>query len=116
MEKQKDEVLSLKRKIWLAAGLLGFWVFIGTISFHKLEDSWSWIESFYFSVVTVTTVGYGELFPTTDSSRLFAAFFILFGVAIMTASLGFIGTSFLKNREQRILKKREENNKQKNIK
>lgn len=114
MEEQKDEVLSLKRRIWLAVSLLGSWIFIGTVSFHKLEDGWSWIDSFYFSVVTVTTVGYGDLYPTNEGARLFASFFILFGVAIMTASLGYIGTSLLKKREQRILKKRE--NKTKNNK
>lgn len=108
MEEQKDETLSFKRKIWLAASVLGFWIFFGTISFHRLEAGWSWIDSFYFSVVTVTTVGYGDLYPTTEGSRLFATLYILLGVAIMTASLGFIGTSFLKRREARFIKKRED--------
>jgi len=110
MEEQKNQSLSIRRRILLAASLLGFWIFIGTISFHKLEP-WSWAESFYFSVVTITTVGYGDLHPSTNGSYIFTAFFILSGVAVMTASLGYIGTSFLKNREQRLLEKRDKNKK-----
>jgi len=35
-------------------------VVVGTISYHQLED-WSWTESFYFTVCTLTTLGYGDL-------------------------------------------------------
>jgi len=54
---------------------LGWWT-----TFYHLSEWWSWIDSFYFSVTTLATVGYGDLAPTKDSSKLFTVFFIIFGV------------------------------------
>jgi len=79
---------------------------IGTIVYHRLED-WTWIESFYFTVVTLATVGYGDLHPTNEASRLFTAFFILFGVSVGIASISVIGSQYLARREENLIRKRE---------
>jgi len=96
---------SISSKITAAVSAIITWVAIGTISFHFLED-WTWIQALYYSVVTLTTVGYGDLVPTTDLSRLIAIIYIIFGVGIMLTSLGSISSSFLKNRRARIIRKR----------
>lgn len=59
---------------------------IGTITYHYLEG-WSWIDAFYFSFVTLTTVGYGDITPATDIGKLFTVFYIIIGLGII---LGFI--------------------------
>lgn len=79
----------------------------GTLAFHALED-WTWIQSFYFTVVTLTTVGFGDLHPTTDGSRLFTAIFILAGVAITVSALGVIGATYLRKRETRLTRSSDE--------
>lgn len=84
-------------------GLLAF----GTIVYHYLED-WSWVESLYFVVVTLTTVGYGDLHPTTEISRLFTILFILIGVSIAVTSISVIGSRYLTRHEERITKRAEE--------
>ena len=48
--------------------------------------------SFYFSVATLTTVGYGDLHPTYDLSRVFTAFYLLFGVGTTLAAITVIAT------------------------
>jgi heme exporter protein D len=53
--------------------------------------------------VTLTTVGYGDLHPTTEVSRLFTALFVLLGVAIVLVSLGIIWKNYIERRERRIL-------------
>lgn len=64
---------------------------IGTVTFHILEG-WDLATSFYFSVATLTTVGYGDIHPTTDLSRIVVAIYILIGVGTMLASLTVIAT------------------------
>ncbi|MBE0429890.1 MAG: two pore domain potassium channel family protein [Thermoleophilia bacterium] len=79
---------------------------IGTFSFHALED-WTWIQSFYFCVVTLATVGYGDFTPTSDASRLFAAIYILLSAGIVVTALGVIGSRYLELRQRRQMKRRE---------
>jgi len=81
-------------------GLLAF----GTVIYHYLED-WSWTSSLYFVVVTLTTVGYGDLHPTTDLSRLVTILFILIGVGIAVTSISVIGGRYLARHEERIAKR-----------
>ena len=61
-------------------------ILVGTVVYRLLED-WSWVDALYFSVVAVTTVGFGDLTPTTDASKLFTVFYILTGISIITAYL-----------------------------
>jgi len=92
---------SLKLQLIVAISALTGLIAVGTVVYHQLEN-WSWVSSFYFSACTVTTVGYGDLTPTTDASRLFTAFYALIGVGIALTSLGVIGASYLR-RSQEIL-------------
>ena len=103
------ERLKIKTEIFVAASTLLGWIAIGTIVFHRLE-SWNWIQSFYFSVVTITTVGYGDFTPTNDLSRLFTAIYIMAGVSIGLVTLSIIGAEILSKRERRYTerKKRDE--------
>ncbi|MDR3571539.1 MAG: potassium channel family protein [Candidatus Pacebacteria bacterium] len=66
----------------LAVVVLG----IGTFAYHSIEG-WGYIDSLYFSVTTLTTVGYGDLAPRTELGRLFTIPYILVGLGIL---LGFV--------------------------
>merc|ERR1719453_724636 len=57
-----------------------------------IAEGWSFIDSFYFSVTTLTTVGYGDLLPTTDGSKIFIMFFVFIGIGLVGAALGVVGT------------------------
>ena len=61
-----------------------------------MED-WSWVDSFYFSAVTLTTVGFGDLSPTTTVSKLFTVFYIFIGISLIGALLN----EFLKRHARR---------------
>lgn len=85
-------------------GLMGL-IAVGTVAYHYLEQ-WSWLTSFYFSVCTLTTVGYGDYYPTTDLSRLFTAVYVLVGVAIAFSSLSMIGGAYMQRRVDAVLTSR----------
>ena len=56
---------------------------VGTFAYRLMED-WSWVDSLYFSVVAVTTVGFGDLAPTTDGAKLFTVFYLISGITIIS--------------------------------
>jgi len=85
-----------------AVSALGSMIAIGTVSYHYIEG-WTWIKSLYFVVATLTTVGYGDVHPTTEFSRLFTVFFILIGVSIAVASIAVIGGRYLEKRETKVI-------------
>jgi voltage-gated potassium channel len=54
---------------------------IGTIGFHQFEN-WDLVDSFYATIITMTTVGYGDFSPATDEGRLFTIFLSLIAVGV----------------------------------
>lgn len=54
----------------------------GTLVYPVLEG-WTPIDSLYFSVVTLATVGYGDIHPVTDLGKLFTILYILSGVGVL---------------------------------
>lgn len=91
-------------RISAAISALLFFLILGTTVFHRLEG-WNWTKSFYFTVTTLATVGYGDLHPTTDASRLFTSLFILIGVGVTVTALGVIGAAYLEQRTERIVER-----------
>jgi len=59
--------------ILITVGTLGFYFFGGS--------EWSLIDSFYMTIITLTTVGFGEVHPLDDLGRLWTSFVIIFGVS-----------------------------------
>ena len=57
-------------------------VIIGTLGFHWLEG-FGYFDSFYLTVITLSTVGYGDIFAHTWQGKLFAIVLIVFGVGTM---------------------------------
>lgn len=55
---------------------------LGTITYRLLEK-WDWVDCLYFSVVTLTTVGYGDIAPTTTGGKIFTIFYIILGLGII---------------------------------
>jgi len=54
----------------------------GMIFYHYFEG-WSWLDAAYFCVVTMATVGYGDIHPVTPYGRLFTILYIILGVAML---------------------------------
>lgn len=70
------------RLLTVAGGLLAALV-AGTVGYHVVEG-WSFFDSLYMTVITLATVGYGEVHPLTASGRIFTIFLILGGIGVVT--------------------------------
>ena len=70
--------------IWMLLILL-----VGTAFYHNVEG-WSWIDSLYFSVITLATVGYGDLVPTTTTSKIFTIAYIFIGFSVFVSFAGML--------------------------
>jgi voltage-gated potassium channel Kch len=79
-----------------------FILIAGTVIYHYLEG-WSYIDAFYFSVVTLTTIGFGDLTPQTDAGKLFTVVYIILGLGMI---LGFINAVFEHYSSQSAMRRR----------
>ena len=86
--------LELKRRIIYSNVAIFAIIAIGTIGFHYLENL-TWMESIYFTTATVTTVGYGDIFPKTAEGKIFTTFFILAGVGTVLYSLSLLAQALI---------------------
>tara|TARA_B100000795_G_scaffold168587_1_gene126993 strand:- start:1048 stop:1548 length:501 start_codon:yes stop_codon:yes gene_type:complete len=65
------------------------WIGIGTLTLCLAEE-WTFLEGIYFSIVTLTTVGFGDLFPATLGGRIFLIVFAMIGLGILAVMLTLI--------------------------
>jgi len=84
-----NQLKNLKFRIKLFAIIFVSVLLFGTVGFSILENI-PLIESFYFTIITISTVGYGDIHPVTNGGRLLAIFVIILGVG---AFLGAIANS-----------------------
>ena len=73
----------------------GALVLTGTLFYWRFED-WTIVESLYFCVVTLTTVGFGDLSPTTPGTQIFTIVYILTGFGVLVALLTSVAQQYLR--------------------
>ena len=98
----RDQHLLMKSILVIFFGVLIF----GTFLFHYVE-SWSYVDSFYFTTTTVTSLGYGDLVPTSPLSKIITSVFAIMGIAlVLTVLSAFAGTFIKFNSSTQILHKK----------
>lgn len=78
-----------RTKIYVAILLLMILLIVGILGF-KLISHYSWIDAIYMTVITITTVGFGEVQPLDDFSKIFTVFLILASVVIVGFAISII--------------------------
>ena len=90
MEKIEEAELDMeiyRRRRRRSAMLLLFIYFAAIVAVFQTTEPWTVIDCLYFGVVTITTVGYGDLVPTTDFSKSMTIFFAVFGSTLGAVAL-----------------------------
>lgn len=78
----------------------------GTAGYRYIEN-WTWLESLYMTVITVSTVGYGELYPLSEAGQLFTIFLILTGVGIVALAVSIIFRTIFQHQIKYFMEKRD---------
>lgn len=68
-------------------------VVFGTLGYHRIE-AWSWGDSVYMTVITLTAVGYDEVHPLSPPGRVFTTFILFSGITGLGLWIAFL-TSFI---------------------
>lgn len=84
--------------ITIILSLLGV-IGTGTVFYHVVEG-WSWLDSYFFTVVTISTVGYGKLVPATAAGKIFTTGLIFVGLGVFAAAIQQFATYQLRRREE----------------
>lgn len=80
--REDEQLLAMVRCLAMLMAVVTF----GTLGFHLVEEGWSYWESLYFTLVTITTVGYGD-HGISENGQKFAALLLLCGIGTFTYSL-----------------------------
>jgi voltage-gated potassium channel len=64
-------------------------ILLGTAGYMAIEG-WNAFEALYMTVITITTVGYGEVRTVSEPGRIFTVFLIFMGMGIMAYTLGIV--------------------------
>ncbi|MBI5623090.1 MAG: NAD-binding protein [Elusimicrobia bacterium] len=77
------EILEMRRRLLQVAGLMAAVLVTGTAGYVCISGA-SVFDSFYMTVITLATVGYGETFPLDQAGRVFTVLLIMGGIGVMT--------------------------------
>jgi hypothetical protein len=94
----KSSMKMVTFRFWAFLAGLALVICAGTLGFASLEN-FSFADAFYFSVVTITTVGFGDLHPVTPAGKVLAVALILMGVGTFTGMVASAADILLSRRE-----------------
>lgn len=70
---------------------------IGTFGYHLIEG-WTLVESLYATVITLSTIGYGDFYPHTEEGMIFTIILVIFGVGTMLYTIGLLTETMVETR------------------
>lgn len=100
---------ALFKRVFYFLGLIAFITVGGTVGYMVIEG-WSFVNALYMTIITISTVGYGEVIPLTEYGKLFTAFLIVssfgtFAYAITSLTRYLIGGEYKRYiKEYRVMK------------
>ncbi|WP_047419372.1 TrkA family potassium uptake protein [Cellulophaga sp. Hel_I_12] len=98
-----------KSKIYLAFFLMIAVLLVGVFGYRMISN-FDWIDAVYMTIITVTTVGFSEVRPLDDTSKLFTVVLIILSVFIFAYAISVITEYILGRNSLQLLKKKKVKN------
>ncbi|MBA2376840.1 MAG: potassium channel family protein [Actinomycetota bacterium] len=92
---------SLKEPEFQALSFLVAVTLLSGTLFYRSVEGWGILDSLYFSVITLTTIGYGDLAPATNVGKIFTIVYVFVGVGLIAAFIGKIASRSIEARASR---------------
>lgn len=103
-----------RSKFYRAVALMISVLMVGVIGYRFISD-FGWLDALYMTIITVTTVGFMEVQPLDDQSKLFTVILIITSVFIFAYAISVITEYLLSRNSLKILKLKNVKNKIKNL-
>lgn len=102
-----DDTISSRGSIKIMRGvmMLAMVLLIGTIGYMVIEE-WQLLDALYMTVITITTVGYGEIRQVSEPGRIFTIFIIFAGMGILGYTFGMVAQAMVEFQVRSILGRR----------
>ena len=95
----------MRKKLILTISILIAVLLFGTFGYIVIEK-WSFFDALYMTVITLATVGYGEIHPLSFAGRVFTIFLILSGISILLYTVSFITSFFIEGELRQIFRRK----------
>jgi voltage-gated potassium channel len=79
----------------VSGGAIGLFLVEGNVPDSKITNIG---DAFWWAIVTVTIVGYGDIYPVTTEGKIIASVLMIFGIAILGILISTLGASFIESR------------------
>lgn len=76
-------------RLWVIFMIGAVVVGTGTVFYHIVEHL-KILDAVYFSVITLTTIGYGDIVPKTDAGKIFTILYVLVGIGLLAAVANYL--------------------------
>jgi voltage-gated potassium channel len=78
----------------------------GTLGYYLIEDNWTILESFYMTVITLSTIGFSEVRELSPQGRIFTVLMIIAGIGLVATLLSRLGQMVIESGLNRTLRRR----------
>ena len=83
------------KRLYLALSAVVTVVFLGSMGYMFVVGGYTWIEAFYMTVITISTVGFREVHDLTPGGMLFTSFLIISSISAFAYSISALTTYFV---------------------
>lgn len=91
--------IELRRAFVVLMLMLGVGTYV-----YTMAEGWTVLDAAYFSVITLTTIGYGDMYPTTQFAKLFTMGYVLVGVGLVFYIFTSLTRHFFEDEKRDILR------------